>query len=353
MEDINENKNREKWVDDLKAYTCILVVIGHLLQGLNTAEISWNNTLYRYVNTYLYLFHMPLFMFLSGYLYKKTAIITNAKEYIKFIKKKVINLGIPFVTFYLVYIFLKMIFSDEVNSRWGLSEIYNILIKPIAPFWFLYCLIIIFIIIPLLELLIKNKKIILLLLFLLKLIACLNILNVYAIQVFGENGLYFYLGAINLNYIKKIQNINLKKYAKPLFITFMIYILSTIYYYNCTLKYKINFEYVKILFAIIAIIMHIFIINYIEKISKKRSLINMIYKYSFQIYLLHTIFSANIRIILLKLGSRNFYIHFLLGLFFGIFGSIIVAKIFEKSVYLNVFFFPINTYKKIKQKNIE
>ena len=46
MEDIKENKNREKWVDDLKAYTCILVVIGHLLQGLNTAEISWNTICY-------------------------------------------------------------------------------------------------------------------------------------------------------------------------------------------------------------------------------------------------------------------------------------------------------------------
>ena len=198
-----------------------------------------------------------------------------------------------------------MISSAEVNSRWGLSEIYNILIKPIAPFWFLYCLILIFMIVPLIELLIKNRKIILLLLFLLKLISCLNILNVYAIQVFCENGLYFYLDAINLNYIKKIQNKDLKKYAKPIFITLMIYILSTIYYYNCTLKYKINFEFVKILFAIIAIIMHIFITKYVEKFSKKRSWINMIYKYSFQIYLLHTIFSANIRIILLI--SENFF----------------------------------------------
>ena len=31
IKDIKKNKNREKWVDYLKAYTCILVVIGHLL----------------------------------------------------------------------------------------------------------------------------------------------------------------------------------------------------------------------------------------------------------------------------------------------------------------------------------
>ena len=64
-------KTREVWIDYTKMFACILVVLGHLLQGLNKANIEWNENLYSYINTFIYIFHMPLFMCLSGYLYKK------------------------------------------------------------------------------------------------------------------------------------------------------------------------------------------------------------------------------------------------------------------------------------------
>ena len=39
-------RDRELWIDYTKMFACILVVIGHLLQGLNKANIQWNENLY-------------------------------------------------------------------------------------------------------------------------------------------------------------------------------------------------------------------------------------------------------------------------------------------------------------------
>lgn len=65
-------------IDIAKAICIILVVIGHYHPG-NAPE--W----YIFINRFIYSFHMPVFMFASGYIY----IATLKKEsYIHFITKK-------------------------------------------------------------------------------------------------------------------------------------------------------------------------------------------------------------------------------------------------------------------------
>ena len=49
-------KMREKWVDILKGMGIIFVCLGHLSPGIFT-------------ETHIYSFHMPLFFFISGYLF--------------------------------------------------------------------------------------------------------------------------------------------------------------------------------------------------------------------------------------------------------------------------------------------
>lgn len=59
---MNENK-RIVWVDYLKAFTCLLVVIGHLLQSLQKAGIPQNLQLTNFI---IYLF----VSYASFYVYK-------------------------------------------------------------------------------------------------------------------------------------------------------------------------------------------------------------------------------------------------------------------------------------------
>ena len=64
-------KTREKWVDDIKVIACILVVLGHFFQSMTKASIMPENDLYKWFNTTIYYFHVPLFFICSGYLYQK------------------------------------------------------------------------------------------------------------------------------------------------------------------------------------------------------------------------------------------------------------------------------------------
>lgn len=104
----NMNLNRYSFIDNAKAIGITLVVIGHVFPGN--------------VTKFIYLFHMPLFFLLSGFLFKPQTIK-------KYSLKKVSRLLIPYVSFLLLLYFLYSIlnllfygklFHDIYN---GLSDI--------------------------------------------------------------------------------------------------------------------------------------------------------------------------------------------------------------------------------------
>ena len=194
-------KNTEKrilWVDYLKAFACLLVVLGHLLQSFQRANIDFNLELTTFINWFIYLFHMPVFMCMSGYLYCKKRKEFSWNNYKKFELKKIINLLIPYFTFYLITIGLNMLFSGSVNNKMGIQELKNIINNPISPYWFLYALLSIYIVIPILEKSLKNNKnAVFIVLIVLKVISIFINTNIYFLDSIMEYSIYFYLG----NYI--------------------------------------------------------------------------------------------------------------------------------------------------------
>lgn len=60
-------RTREKWIDDVKVIACILVVLGHFFQSMTKANILPENDLYKWFNTTIYYFHVPLFFICSGF----------------------------------------------------------------------------------------------------------------------------------------------------------------------------------------------------------------------------------------------------------------------------------------------
>ena len=144
-------KKRIVWIDYVKAFACFLVVLGHLLQSLQKSNIDNNLYITEFINWFIYLFHMPLFMCMSGFLYCKTKRDFSWENYKKFEKKKIINLLIPYITFYMLFIVINMIFGGSVNTKRGIEDVLNIFNNPMPPYWFLYALMSIFIIIPIIE----------------------------------------------------------------------------------------------------------------------------------------------------------------------------------------------------------
>lgn len=346
---MKEKIKREKWIDYTKLFACFLVVLGHLLQGLKKANICWNENLYYYINSLIYIFHMPLFMCLSGYLYAKTTRITNKKEYFIFVKKKFMAFSIPYVVFYFTYVILNIICANNTNSKMGYEEICNIFVKPIAPFWFLYALFFIFITVPIIEKICKDKKEIVFFIFVFLHIMNLFLnTNIYAIDIVFEYGVYFYLGKIFcLKDNKKIISF------KYIIINICIFNILSLYYSYIGKNLNISNEIMGILKFLLAIYGSLLSMSFfIQTESKLNNCVEIKFlsEYTFPIYLMHTMFSACTRILLLKMKIYNFEIHFATGLFMGIVGPIIASKLLEKTKYGEFILYPVRFLKKAGNK---
>ena len=140
-------RTREKWVDDVKVIACILVVLGHFFQSMTKANILPANDLYKWFNTTIYYFHVPLFFICSGYLYQKYSKVNSMDSWCMNLKKKALALGIPYVTFTTITWILKKVFSSNINDQiGGLSD--TLFLHPTSPYWYLYALFFIFLVTP-------------------------------------------------------------------------------------------------------------------------------------------------------------------------------------------------------------
>lgn len=140
-------KTREKWVDDVKAIACILVILGHFFQSMTKASILPENDLYEWFETTIYYFHVPLFFICSGYLYQKYSKVNSVGSWCKNVTKKALALGIPYATFTTATWVLKKAFSSSVNNQIGGLED-TLLFHPASPYWYLYALFFIFLLTP-------------------------------------------------------------------------------------------------------------------------------------------------------------------------------------------------------------
>lgn len=124
-------KARIEYIDHLKGIAILLVVIGHFIQ-INTID-STGDRLF----SAIYSFHMPLFMFLSGYVAVKTNSTKIIANYSDFIIKKTTSLLIPFFAW---PILVDQLFFEKPEQIKFLSIIRDLILDPTIGFWFLWYL---------------------------------------------------------------------------------------------------------------------------------------------------------------------------------------------------------------------
>ena len=70
-------------------------------------------------------------------------------------------------------------------------------------------------------------------------------------------------------------------------------------------------------------------------------------KYTMPIFLMHTLFAAPMRSVLIKIGIENAVIHVVLGLVISFAGPIIAAWIMKKTKWLEFFLYPNKFIRKV------
>ena len=128
--------------DLAKAFAIVLVVIGHFYPSDSP---EW----YVLFRSWMYTFHMPLFMFISGYIYID---FKKDEKKIEFVKKKVQRLMLPYIVVSVLIISLKLLSQKGmfVENPVTFFSYVQCLYKPSAGYflWFVWSLFSCFLIIP-------------------------------------------------------------------------------------------------------------------------------------------------------------------------------------------------------------
>lgn len=136
--------NKSFFIDNLKVILIFLVVFGHLIE-----RYLDNSTTLTGIYIFIYIFHMPLFIFISGFLSKNLRKSNKVFFY---------NLLIPYIVLNTIWYFLAFIYTGEIDIPiiypgwtlwfllslffWRVSLKYLIKIKYVLPISFILGLIV-------------------------------------------------------------------------------------------------------------------------------------------------------------------------------------------------------------------
>ena len=328
---------RNVLVDRLKGYACFLVLLGHVIMGVRLGgvdipELFWG------MEKFIWSFHVALFLFLSGVVYKVTDEWKSKKTKWDFILYKLYNLGIPYIAFSAIYILINSLVG-EANTGFAPSDIFNIWKTPVAQYWFLYALFFLFCIWTAFSGVLKNWQ-----------ITLIAVLIGYLAPVFGVP-----LGSLDVVFYSALSFgigtfVDFKRLTKlPLWAKYLVVILHIVTGIIFVLLNKIESPFIKEIMILFGIYSSIMFVSILQEWNVIAHLLDFINRYSFQIYLLHTIFTAGIRIIMIRLNITQWWTHVLLGTACGLAFSVLAAVIAKKVKYLNFFFFP-SKVRSLKKK---
>lgn len=324
---------RNVLVDRLKGYACFLVLFGHVIMGIRLGGVDIPK-FFEGMEKFIWSFHVALFLFLSGVVYKVTGEWKNKKTKGGFILYKLYTLGIPYIAFSVVYILINCLVG-QANTGFAISDILYIWKSPVAQYWFLYALFFLFFIWTVLSGILKNWQ-----------ITIIVVLIGYLAPAFGVP-----LGSLDVVFYSSIAFgigtfVDFKSLTKlPNWAKWLVVLMHIVTGVVLVLLNKIEAPVIKEIMILFGIYSSIMFISILQNSKIIAYILDFINKYSFQIYLLHTIFTAGIRIILIRINITQWWIHIILGTVCGLAFSVLVAVIAKKVKILNFFFFPAKVYK--------
>lgn len=317
-------QSRDNWIDHIKIFACILVAIGHVFQSMCSSAILETGALYEWFDRTIYYFHVPLFFICSGYVYQKYSQVNSFATWKRNALKKLLGLGVPYIVFSLITWTMKKLFSGEVNSEVH-SLGYDLFIHPLSPYWYLFSLFFIFLITRTFA----SKKTCCIGLAVAALMKILSIgLPYYALKIVLSNQIWFVMGMAACVFDFSASVEKLKWWA---WIAAGLFLLLSF----------TQWRSISFLMGLLACgaIMVMFI-----RLDGKSCVLA---EYTMPVFLMHTIFAAGVRVVLLKLGIAAPVIHIVLGLGASFTGPIVAAEGMKK-LKLDIMYQP-GKYIKLKK----
>lgn len=318
---------RDQSIDALRALAIYLVVLGHFVQS--TIIDYDNNLLFKFI----YSFHMPLFVFISGYLTYRDENLS-----LKFIKSRFNSLLLPYFSWMVIS---TIVFSIKNEDNFG-EFILKSFLYPDNGLWYLWVLYFMHILYYLSK---KIKKINeLFSMFILSVLALLisfvfNIGNIFAFKTLAFLLPYYILGLL----ANKNQNLFIKTYKTWLII--LPFFLILVYYWRRIDAIEINYKYsnstvfIYIYKSIVALMGVVISVGMIKTINKFNDTILFVGKNTLPIYAMNFYFLYIIEPIKdFFLGSFYYLNAFILSFFIIIF-CLLIYSMLNKNKLISLLFF--------------
>ena len=337
-------KSREIWVDNIKVLACVLVVLGHFLQSITTARIVEASFFTQWFDNTVYLFHVPLFFICSGYLYQKFSKVESFGDWKIHILKKLLTLGVPYFVFSLATWLLKTVFSGAVNTENG-GILETLFVSPMAPYWFLYVLFFLFLLVPTFRGQ-KTMIVVMVVTLIWKFVySWTGELPVYLLSKVIANAVWFAGGMVlaKTNVMKKCRGT--VWLVAGVFLMMVFLILSV-----CFHDLRVMRQFVKFGMGLLACAGVLLIMNSVFSGERQNPVWGFMARYTMPVFLMHTIFAAGWRAVLMKVGVSSPLIHVVTGLIITFVGPIVAAWIMSKVKFLDFLINP-GRYIHIGKKN--
>lgn len=335
-------KNRNLiWIDYTKIFAIIGVATTHLYMSFE--QLGWVKKTDSYysipIQIALVLF-VQLFFVCSGFLYQQFRKDITVKGHFKNVLKKFIALGVPYFVFTIISLVIKSIFSGSVN-REATPYLKTLFIKPMPPYWYLYVLFILFLIIPCVKDKRKLYAIFVASVILKLLYVFLSIKLPYIPMQIASNSIWFTFGMV-LTTIKLKHNILEKVACIVLGCTGLSLAIYFFRVYN-------EMRVVRFSLSILLVLFCLYLFTWISK-GNDGKIASKLRSYVLPVFLMHTIFAAGARTVLLKLGIKLIPVHILVGLIASFALPMLVYMFVKKKWYLLIFIEPLKAWKMRKQK---
>jgi len=310
-------KDRNIEIDTLRGIACILLVAYHVIGEDMNDGLRVSTGLYREINDILIYIRMPLFTFLSGMVYAYKPFSSGVSDAFIFIKKKMRRLLIPMLTVGTVFAIIQE-FTPGTNYQ--ITDWKMLHIMPVAHFWYLESLFIIFVLIIFFELIktFKSKILFALVLIISSILYILDIGFIY----FSVSGAFYLLPYFLLGMGFQRYNITVF-FKKPI----SIFLASSIILMLVLLYIKVLPLYNRM--TVIGLLFGFMSCTAWLSLKLRSVTISKIGNYSYTIYLYHIFFTASSRILLHQFGVSNIDFIFLNGLILGVIGPICIEHLFN------------------------
>lgn len=306
-------KDRDIAIDTLRGLACIFLVAFHVIGTDATQGLKVEGGVYRLANDALELIRMPLFTFLSGYVYAVRPFEGRLGHYAW---GKTRRLLFPMLTIGTLFAVCQSLVPGVNNGavRWETLHL-----MPVAHYWFVEALFLIFIAMALMEMagwLATPLRFS---------VTMLAALALYASPVdlrwLSVNGAiyllpYFLLGVA-------IRRFDLPRVAEPGMV--LLAVVSACMTVHAVDVYDFGERRDLMRFIPAALFC---LAAYLLKPHVR--LLALIGGYSYSIYLLHVFFTAASRVVLKVLDVHNVHLLFIVGLTAGIAGSIAAERLLDR-----------------------